>query len=62
MSEEDQVEWPKMIREILAASELKFGCRLTNWELSRLEEWSKLAALSDAQGVIVEKIYQEKML
>ena len=61
MSKEDQVEWQKMAREILAASELKYGCKLTNWELARLEEWSKFSALSDAQGAIVERIYQEKM-
>ena len=58
---EDQVEWQKMIREIQAASELKYGCRLTEWEISRLREWSNLHALSDAQGAIVERIYQEKM-
>ena len=58
---EDQSEWQKMIGEIQAASELKHGCRLTEWEINRLEEWSKLNALSDAQGAIVERIYQEKM-
>ncbi len=58
---EDQVEWQKMISEIQAASELKYGCRLTDWEINRMEQWSKLSALSDAQGAIVERIYQEKM-
>ena len=61
MSTEDQVEWQKMIREILAAADLKYGCRLSAWELCRLEEWSGLSALSDAQGGIVERIYKEKM-
>ena len=58
---EDQVEWQKMIREILAASDLKYGCRLTMWEESRLEEWKEFNTLSDAQGGIIERIYQEKM-
>ncbi len=58
---EDQSEWQKMIGEIQVASELKHGCRLTEWEINRMEEWSKLNALSDAQGKIVERIYQEKM-
>ena len=58
---EDQQEWGKMIREILAASELKHGCRLSDWELARLEEWEGLPWLSDKQGAIIERIYQEKM-
>jgi hypothetical protein len=61
MSQADQTEWQKMIREIQAASNLKYGCRLTNWEVARLDEWKKLRYLSDAQGTIVEKIYKEKM-
>ncbi len=58
----DQVEWQKMIREIQAASELKYGCKLTDWEIRRLDEWSKIDFLSDAQGKIIERIYQEKMV
>lgn len=58
---EDQAEWQKMISEIQATSGLKYGCRLTEWEINRLEEWSKRNTLSDAQGAIVERIYQEKM-
>lgn len=58
---EDQIEWKKMIREILAAKDLKYGCRLTDWELARMEEWSKLSSISDKQGAIVERIYKEKM-
>jgi len=60
-SQEDQTEWQKMIREILAAKDLKYGCRLTDWELNRLEEWRELTVLSDKQGKIIERIYQEKM-
>jgi hypothetical protein len=60
-TEADQIEWQKMIVEIQTSSRLKYGCRLSNWEIARLYEWSKLKHLSDAQGAIVEKIYQEKM-
>lgn len=62
MSKEDQIEWKKMIGEILTASDLKHGCKLTKWELARMEEWGKLNFLSDKKGSIVERIYKEKML
>ncbi len=58
----NQIEWQKMIREIQATSNLKYGCKLTDWEVNRLDEWSKIRFLSDAQGKIVERIYQEKMV
>ena len=61
MSKKDQIEWQKMIIEIQTSSKLKYGCSLSTWEIARLGEWSKLNHLSDAQGAIVEKIYQEKM-
>ena len=57
---EDQIEWQKMIKGIQTCGELKYGCRLSDWEIARLEEWSKLRHLSDAQGAIVERIYKEK--
>ena len=61
MSKEDLIEWKKMIKEIQAAAELKYGCRLSAWEIARLDEWRNMNTLSDAQGAIVEKIYKEKM-
>ena len=61
MSAEDQVEWQKMILEIQTSSNLKYGCRLSDWEIARLDEWSQLRRLSDKQGKIVERIYKEKM-
>jgi hypothetical protein len=61
MSTEDQIEWQKMIVEIQTSSNLKYGCRLSNWEIARLDEWKKLNFLSDAQGAIIERIYKEKM-
>ncbi len=61
MSKEDQIEWKKMIEEIQTASGLKYGCKLSPWEIARLDEWSKLPFISDGQGAIVERIYKEKM-
>ncbi len=57
---EEQAEWQKMIQEIQAARELRYGCRLTDWEIARLDEWRKLESLSPKQGAIVERIYREK--
>ncbi len=57
----DQIEWKKMIKEIQTASGLKYGCRLSDWEVSRLDEWLKLPFISDGQGAIIERIYKEKM-
>ena len=53
-----------MIREILVSSELKYGCRLTDWEINYLESLVKTPmemTLSDKHGAIVERIYKEKM-
>ena len=63
MENDNQIEWQKMIKEILAAKDLKYGCRLSDWEVARLEEWSgqNINFLTDKQGGVVEKIYQEKM-
>ena len=61
MTEDDQVEWQKMIQEIQVSSELKYGCHLTDWEIARLDEWCRLKTLTPRQGAIVERIYKEKM-
>ena len=64
MTQEDQQEWKKMIREILVSSELKYGCRLTDWEINFLESLVKMPEemyISEKQGAIVERIYKEKM-
>ena len=58
---EDYEEWPKMIREILVAKELKYGCKLTPWGVSFLESCHKQPVLSDRQGKVIERIYKEKM-
>jgi hypothetical protein len=60
-TQEDQIEWQKMIREMLAAKDLKYGCRLSDWEIARLDEWKDGRILSDKQGAIIERIYREKM-
>jgi hypothetical protein len=59
--EQEQAEWRKMITEILTSAELKYGCRLTDWEVNRLDEWSKMPILTINQGHIIERIYKEKM-
>jgi hypothetical protein len=60
-TEEDFTEWAKMIREMLAAKDLKYHKRFTDWEVARLEEWKDMTTFSRKQGNCIERIYQDKM-
>ncbi|MDD5458361.1 MAG: hypothetical protein PHF37_03105 [Phycisphaerae bacterium] len=61
VSAEDNKEWGKMVREILAAKDLKYGCRLSAWEINFLTDMTERACFSRPMGDKIEKIYRAKM-
>jgi hypothetical protein len=58
---EDAKEYQKMCNEVLVCGDLKHGCKLTEWEINRLEEWKDQGFFSPKQKAIIERIYKEKM-